>query len=355
MAKTRRLLREEITYSFAKQRRGYYDQQIRFFDFLNSQKDSIRSIVAHHLNLRSPNTCHVAEVEDWLYGSFNVCIPVTIVDWKGKKQPGDRVLLRIPLPYRVGEAFRPGNSDEKVRCEAGTYAWLQENCPDIPIPKLYGFSVSAGVFSQIDNLPFLMRCLYRVRRCLRSLFGYPTPSHYVGHRGGPELLNDEKERSNFLLNEYIEEDKGRMLSKSWLKKRDDPTLRMNLFRDLSRIFLSLARHPVPKIGSVTIDNSGFLRFENRPLPLGIQELENEEIPIDIPRDYTYSTVDSYIVDILGLHDSRFRHQPNAINNYKSWIRKTGKDEMLQGICVDRIRTINHTASSAKEILHQIRP
>lgn len=53
-------------------------------------------------------------------------------------------MFRVPLPYRVGDEFRLGNSDEKVRCEAGTYAWLQENCPDMPIPRMYGVGVSIG-------------------------------------------------------------------------------------------------------------------------------------------------------------------------------------------------------------------
>lgn len=33
---------------------------------------------------------------------------------------------------------------KKIRCEAGTYAWMQKNCPDIPIPRLYGFATSTG-------------------------------------------------------------------------------------------------------------------------------------------------------------------------------------------------------------------
>jgi hypothetical protein len=44
----------------------------------------------------------------------------------------------------------------------------------------------------------------------------------------------------------------------------------------------------------------------------MQDLENEHIPVEIPRDLTYSTADAYINDILAFHDSRLRHQPNAI-------------------------------------------
>lgn len=144
MPTTRRLLRQEITYSAAKEEEvnilhqlEYYDQRTQFFDNLNAKRDWIKAAVAHHLGLNSPAACHVTETEDWLHGSFNVCVPVTVDN-------GKRVLVRFPLPYRVGEAFRPGNGDEKIRCEAGTYAWLQENCPMVPIPRLYGFALSTG-------------------------------------------------------------------------------------------------------------------------------------------------------------------------------------------------------------------
>lgn len=149
--KPRRLLRQEITYSVAQKeevnilhRLGYYDQQMQFFAQICHNRSWIKAIVAHHLNLTSPDACDVDDPRDWLHGSFNLCIPVTVRDWSKRQQSGRRVLLRIPLPYRVGDAFQPGNGDEKVRCEAGTYAWLQANCPDAPIPRLYGFAVSTG-------------------------------------------------------------------------------------------------------------------------------------------------------------------------------------------------------------------
>ncbi len=37
--------------------------------------------------------------------------------------------------------------------------------------------------------------------------------------------------------------------------------------------------------------------------------------MDIPRDLTYSSTDSYVIDTLNcLHDSRLRHQPNGVND-----------------------------------------
>lgn len=165
MPKTRRLLRNEITYSVAQReevnilhRLDYPRQQSEFFTLLDNRRDWVRKIVSHHLNLDlSPETCRIADREDWLHGSYNVCIPVSISNWEGvDRQSGDRVLLRIPLPYRCGDAFRPGNGDEKVRCEAGTYTWLQENCPDIPIPRLYGFAMSTGETVRVFLLYILL-------------------------------------------------------------------------------------------------------------------------------------------------------------------------------------------------------
>ncbi|KAJ5545186.1 hypothetical protein N7535_006432 [Penicillium sp. DV-2018c] len=85
-------------------------------------------------------------------------------------------MIQFPLPYRIGEDHRPGNADEKVRCEVATYAWLQDNCPSVPIPRLYGFGLSTGkTFTILDNLPFLARTAQRVRRRLLSWLGYPIP------------------------------------------------------------------------------------------------------------------------------------------------------------------------------------
>lgn len=99
---------------------------------------NIEAVVAHHLGHGSPNQCHVAEHTQWCRGSFNLCVPVRI---DGHHR---RVIFRFPLPYRVGEKVSPGNADEKVRCEAGTYAGLQQNYPSVPIPFLHGFGLANG-------------------------------------------------------------------------------------------------------------------------------------------------------------------------------------------------------------------
>ena len=103
-----------------------------------------------------------------------------------------------------------------------------------------------------------------------------------------------------------------MLSKTWETLRHDRDRRANLFRDLSRIMLSLAQLPFPRIGSLTIDNRGVLSLTNRPLTLPLQQLENRGIPTKIGRNLTYSTADAYFLDLLACHDSRIRYQPNSI-------------------------------------------
>ncbi|EEP78408.1 predicted protein [Uncinocarpus reesii 1704] len=105
-----------------------------------------------------------------------------------------------------------------------------------------------------------------------------------------------------------------MLSSSWELKKHDDGLRRNLFKGLSRILLDIAKVPVPLIGSFVIDDNGFLVLSNRPLSPIITEMEGRQIPVDIPRNMTYSSVDSYVTDTLAIHDSRFTHQPNALTD-----------------------------------------
>lgn len=113
---------------------------------------------------------------------------------------------------------------------------------------------------------------------------------------------------DYLLIEFSEETHGSMLFNTWNEGQNDPKRRKTFFHDLSRIFLNITQIPLPRVGSFVID------ITNRPLSVEIQQLENENIPTEISRDYTYSTADSYIADILGFHDNRFRYQPNAVNN-----------------------------------------
>ena len=105
-----------------------------------------------------------------------------------------------------------------------------------------------------------------------------------------------------------------MLSESWEEKRQDKSRRTTLFRDLSRIMLSLGRIPLPRIGSFTLNDQGVLSLTNRPLTLRLQNLENEGVPTNIARHDSYSSVEPYMLDLLAYHDSLLRYRPNSIND-----------------------------------------
>ena len=94
--------------------------------------------MAEHLGVPGQGSCLVMPPDDWIHGSFNVCLPVKVDD-------GRSLIARFPLPYKVGDMNNPGNSDEKLRCEAAAYAWINENCPNVPLPRLWGFAFSNGV------------------------------------------------------------------------------------------------------------------------------------------------------------------------------------------------------------------
>ncbi|ODH36226.1 hypothetical protein ACO22_02832 [Paracoccidioides brasiliensis] len=109
MPRTRRLLKKEITYSLAKERRvnilhelGYdYYQQTRFFSHLSDKRVWMKDVIIPHLGLRSTE------------------IPGRASSNRDNVSPFD-FLFHIVL----GRAFGMGIGDEKIQCEAGAYAWL---------------------------------------------------------------------------------------------------------------------------------------------------------------------------------------------------------------------------------------
>lgn len=147
MPVTKKLLRGEVTLSDALDRETNILQELTypasaaaFRDRIARKSPTIQALIAHHLRLKKSSHVRVADKSEWLNGSFNLCIPATVQDQGNKR----RVMMRFPLPYKTGESFRPGNGDEKIRCEAATYAWLNKECPTIPTTNLLGFGLSGG-------------------------------------------------------------------------------------------------------------------------------------------------------------------------------------------------------------------
>ncbi|KAF7158008.1 hypothetical protein CNMCM6106_004297 [Aspergillus hiratsukae] len=234
-----------------------------------------------------------------MHGSFNLCVPVTVEEF-------GRVIIRFPLPYRVGDSFHPGNSDEKVKCEAGTYAWLQQ--------EFYDSRTGTDVYSPFPPPPLLVL----------NFHGPPGTIAVVRRDSGIG-----KEIGAYLIIDYIEE--GEMLSVTWADQNTRKDLRNNLFRGLARVMLILNRVSLPRIGSFIIDDCGFLSLANRPLTLMLHDLENENIPVDMPTDETFASVYSYVNRLFTCHDNRLRSQPNAVNS--------GSDCVSQMTALALMRTV----------------
>ncbi|PYI11878.1 hypothetical protein BO78DRAFT_465861 [Aspergillus sclerotiicarbonarius CBS 121057] len=289
----------------------YPEQRVDFFVSLYRNRAEIEHIAARHLEL---DTCQLGAVKEWVHGSFNVCIPIYV---SNQNQP--RALIRFPLPYKVGESKYPGNVDEKLRCEAATFIWMREHCPDIPIPRLWGFGLVRGQsFTTPENVPPGKRLVWSLKRCISWLLGRPLSCGYVEHCRSTML------ETGYLVMDYVGSPEVQMLSETWDRDRHHPEKRNNLFRGLARIMLSLSQTPLPRIGSWTLDSNGVLQLSNRPLGLRLHQLENGGIPTNISRSLTYTTADAYYLDLLSCHDSRIRYQPNSLIN-----REDGRAQMAR--------------------------
>lgn len=136
---------EEVTFEDAKkldlnviQHHEQVALATQLYGHLWSNRKTIATIIKQQLGLENEALCRVALPKLWIRGGFNVCIPVEVKSRHFSKT----VIMRCPMPFKLGESSYPGTVEEKLRAEVGAYAWLQENCPDIRIPQLYGFRIA---------------------------------------------------------------------------------------------------------------------------------------------------------------------------------------------------------------------
>ncbi|KAJ6151646.1 hypothetical protein N7470_007243 [Penicillium chermesinum] len=199
------LLRGSITLEEALQREedmlldvSYPNSGIDFFVSLYSHRNDIAAVVSGHLGLGRSNQCRLGEVREWIHGSFNVCIPVYVENWTAGT--AKRVLIRFPLPYKVGESAYPGNADEKLRCEAATYIWIQQHLRDIHFLAFGGFGLAGGqTFTKPENMPVATRAIWYFKRCVSWLLGFPLPCPYIIHHRQQML------EQSYLVMDYIDE------------------------------------------------------------------------------------------------------------------------------------------------------
>jgi hypothetical protein len=138
---------------------AYVAQTNNLYEYLWEQRGSIEALTPHHLGLASKDTCLVFDRCTWIRGGFNVCIPIEVKETSNSVFR--KVLMRCPMPHKLAEARYPGTGDEKISWEVGTYAWMQDNCPHIRIPHLFGFGFSFSDHRHVSpllNVEILIIC-----------------------------------------------------------------------------------------------------------------------------------------------------------------------------------------------------
>lgn len=279
-------------------RLNYVPAVKKLYHELWRQKDSIAALTKHHLGLDNHATCTVLDPREWIQGSFNVCVFVEVISG-GKPK---KFVFRCPMPHKLS-----GILDEKLSCEIGAYVWMQEQCPDIRIPHLFGFGCSDGrQFTHSKHRPFYIRIAHTFRRGISSLLQRPILSQYIHHPATKNI------NLAYTLLEYIGPETGEMLSNTWETFRGDPIRRERLFQGLARIILSLSRVAQPRIGSFQFNTDGSVALTNRPLSCSVAILENDGADRTIESDYTYSCTEAFVSDMLTFHDHRFLRQPNSV-------------------------------------------
>ena len=129
----------------------------QLFHELWRERAAIEQVVAHHLRLDKDSSCQVQGTNTWLMGQFNVCIIVHVCRDGAMTS---KMVFRFPVPHKVGEQHSPGAMDGKLRAEVATYAWIEANCPEVPIPGLRGFGLSPSL--QVTSRDYARR--YSVHR-----------------------------------------------------------------------------------------------------------------------------------------------------------------------------------------------
>ena len=157
-------------------------------------------------------------------------------------------------------------------------------------------------FTLLENETLRNRIVWYIRRSIAWFSGDNLPLYFAHLRNG---LSE----TGYLLIEYVED--GQMLTVDWDEHRNDPERMNNLFRGLSRIILALAKVPLPRIGSWTMNNRGVLTLTNRPLTWHLHQAENAHI---MPGDMTYTSVEPYYHDLLSCQHNRMPQQPNSIHD-----------------------------------------
>lgn len=123
-------------------------------DALEARRSHIQDVISRHLNI-PPRKFVLSQSSEWIYGCFNICLPIEILDTLSRRLPR-KALIRFTMPHTIGESYNRGAVDEKVRCEAATYIWLERECPIVPFPRLLGMGFPGS--RSVHLITFTMSC-----------------------------------------------------------------------------------------------------------------------------------------------------------------------------------------------------
>ncbi|TLD29613.1 Aminoglycoside phosphotransferase [Venturia nashicola] len=274
-----------------------------FLSELEASAPQFEQLVAHHLGLPDSQRCSVWARKHWMSGGFNIGIPIDVLG----QGVGRRVFMRIPRPHKIAEQRFPGAIEEKMRCEIGTYAYIQDDCKDIPIAHLIGFGLPGGqTFTHAKHVATYQRFFRSLQRFFCSALRWPCPSYYINHP------SPRSRGFSYILLEYVSA--GAPLVSTWNKYRDDPVRRQNLYKGISNIAISLGQKPWPCIGSLRFLDDATYGLHNRPLSCHIPNLENNVSERVIDTSKIYSDAHEYYMDLMAYQESRFVRQPNSVFN-----------------------------------------
>ncbi|OAP57606.1 hypothetical protein AYL99_08344 [Fonsecaea erecta] len=271
-----------------------------------AQKESIAALVKCHLNLRSDDGCVVLSPESWIQGGFNICVLVDVT----VAGSTTRFVFRCPMPHKLAESRYPGTIDERVACEVAAYVYLQEHCIDVRTPILYAFGfVDGSQFTHIRQAAFNVRLSRNLWRWVHRILDLPLLSKYTRNTAAPTV------DTAYMLLEYISPETGKMLSLTWDRYKDNANRTARLFQGMSRIMLSLARLPQTSIGSFRFNPGNYtITLTNRLLMCAMMMFENNGTPRTIQPDQMYQNTDTFVSDMLTLHDNHLLHDPHAVRD-----------------------------------------
>ncbi|EPE05303.1 phosphotransferase enzyme family protein [Ophiostoma piceae UAMH 11346] len=311
-----------------------FQSLLQLYMRLWEHKPAVSTLVAAHMGV-SLEHIEMAHPSAWKRGSFNLVVPM-LVNQSLQKDPGqnsdqnsqnpEQVLLRVPVPAKVGEEHHPGSVADKLRCEAASYIWMQQHCPEVRIPHLYGFSIpgaNGGQFVHASRLSIFRRAVLYMRQLVASWLRRPVPSDYlpVALPAMPESLPLPLADNGYMILEYFSEAQfGKQTPFTVPRDRplhelytEEPVKTRNLCRGVARTMLALARVPQPRIGAFRFSLAdGTIRLDGRPATCSIPMLEAESAPRTIALDTTYSSAGQYVSDLARFHESVFRTGPHMV-------------------------------------------